>query len=230
MTVARAFLRAASRMPSARAAFWSWSWALARVLDSRFWSAGMSRPVSRGVDAGVLVVERGDEELRRRQGDLDAAHAAGLGHVDVLGLELAEVDAGDGLAMDDEQDFVHGEGVGQDGEGRGRDDAFDDGIGRIDDGLQAGEALDLRDDDRDGGVVGGARGDERGEARGDSGAGVAEEDDDAGGSEDERQKKGKERSGGAAGVVLSRHAGVAPSSLCGSGKLEAVYGLNHTAP
>src|SRR3984885_16245506 len=44
-----------------------------------------------GVDAGVLVVERGEEELGGGEGDVDGLAA----DADVLGLELVEVDAGD---------------------------------------------------------------------------------------------------------------------------------------
>ena len=110
-----------------------------------------------GVDAGVLVVERGDEELRGGQGDVDGACAVFLVDADVFGFELAEVDSGDGLAMDDEEDTVAGEEVGEDGAGFG---AFDDGVDGVDDGLEAVEALDALDDGRDRGVVdGGAAGD-----------------------------------------------------------------------
>ena len=85
-----------------------------------------------GVDAGVLVVERGGEELRGGKGDVDAAGAVALGDVDVLGFEEAEVDACDGLAVDDEEDAVAAEEVGEDGAGFA---AFDYGVGGVDNGF-----------------------------------------------------------------------------------------------
>ena len=59
---------------------------------------------------------------------------------DVFGAELGEIDAGDGLAVDDEEDAIAGEEVREDGAGLG---TFDDGVERVDDGLEAGEALNL---------------------------------------------------------------------------------------
>src|ERR1700727_723371 len=47
-----------------------------------------------GVDAGVLVIEVGGEELRGGQGDMDGTGAVLLVDADVFGLELGEVDAG----------------------------------------------------------------------------------------------------------------------------------------
>ena len=87
-----------------------------------------------GVDAGVLVVEAGDEELRGGQRDVDGAGAAGLGYLDVLGFQLREIDSGYGLAVDYEEDAVSGEEVGEDGAGFV---ALDDGVDGVDDGLEA---------------------------------------------------------------------------------------------
>jgi hypothetical protein len=131
VTVARAFLRAVSRMPSARADCWSCCSALARVSDSRFWSAGTRRPVVRKGDVDGLAVV------------VDA---------DVFGFELREIDAGDGLAVDDEEEAVAGEEVWEDGAGLG---AFDYGVDGVDDGFEAVEALDTLDDGGYGGVEGG---------------------------------------------------------------------------
>src|ERR1700730_4213347 len=44
-----------------------------------------------GVDAGVLVVERGNEELRGGQGDADGAAAARPGNADLFGVPLGTV-------------------------------------------------------------------------------------------------------------------------------------------
>ena len=77
---------------------------------------------------------------------MDGLAAVLVGDVDVFGLELREVDAGDGLAVDDEEDAVAGEQVGEDGGGFG---AFDDGVDRVDDGFEAVEALDPLDDGGD---------------------------------------------------------------------------------
>ena len=124
---------------------------------------------------------------------------------DVFGLELGEVDSGDGLAVDDEEDAVSGEKVGEDSGGFG---AFDDGVDGVDDGFEAGEALDFLDDGGDGGVEGGgAAGDGGGDAGHDAGGGLAEEDDDGGGSEDQGEEDEEEGSGASASVVLGRHAG-----------------------
>ena len=65
---------------------------------------------------------------------------------DVFGFELGEIDSGDRLAVNDEEDAVAGEQIGQDGGGLG---PFDDGIDRVDDSFEAGEALDLLDDGGD---------------------------------------------------------------------------------
>jgi len=53
------------------------------------------------VDAGVLVVEGGEEELGGGQGDADGLAAIPVGDADVFGLQVGEVDAGYGLAVDD---------------------------------------------------------------------------------------------------------------------------------
>ena len=47
VTVARVFLRAASRMPSPSAVCWDWSCALARVTGPRAWPVGTTSPVER---------------------------------------------------------------------------------------------------------------------------------------------------------------------------------------
>ena len=99
--------------------------------------------MERSVDAGVLVVERGEEELGGGKGDADGVAAVLASDVDVFGFELGEIDSGDGLAVDDEEDAVAGEEVGQDGAGSG---AFDDGVHGVDDGFEAAEALDVLDD------------------------------------------------------------------------------------
>ena len=90
---------------------------------------------------GSPSVELGGED---REGEVDGV--GGGVDADVFGFELGEVDAGDGLAVNDEEDLVAGEGVGQDGRGAF---AFDDGVEGVDDGLEAAEALDLLDDDGD---------------------------------------------------------------------------------
>ena len=95
------------------------------------------------VDTGVLVVEVGDEELGGWQGYVDGFASVLVLDADVLGLELGEVDACDGLAVDDEKDAVAAEEVGEDGAGFG---AFDDGVHGVDDGFEAAEALDMVDD------------------------------------------------------------------------------------
>ena len=148
------------------------------------------------VDAGVLVVDAGEEELGGRQGDADGLAAVLVGDVDVLGLELGEVDAGDGLAVDDEKEAVAGEQVGEDGGGLG---AFDYGVDRVDDGLESVEALDALDDGGDRGVEGsGAAGDGGGNSGHDAVGGVADEDDHRGGAEDKREQDDEEGTGGAA--------------------------------
>jgi hypothetical protein len=50
----------------------------------------------------VLVVEGGEEELGGGQGDVD--RLAVIGDADVFGFEPGEIDAGDRLAVDDEED------------------------------------------------------------------------------------------------------------------------------
>src|ERR1700733_5613687 len=151
----------------------------------------------------MLVVDRSEEDLGRWESDVDGLPVIVDPHV--LGLELGEIDSGDGLAVDDEEDAVSGEEVGQDGGGFG---AFDDGVDRVDDCFQSREALDFLDDGGYGGVEGGgAAGDGGGNAGHDAGGGLAEEDDDADGSEDEGQENEDEGSGASARVVLSRHAG-----------------------
>lgn len=93
-----------------------------------------------GVDAGVLVVEGGDEELRGGEGDVDGL--AVVVDADVFGFELREIDAGDGLAVDDEEEAISGEEVWEDGAGFG---AFDYGVDGVDDGFEAVEALNALD-------------------------------------------------------------------------------------
>ncbi len=147
-----------------------------------------------GVDAGMLVVEGGDEELRGRQGDVDGL--AAIVDADVFGFELGEVDAGDRLAVDDEEEAVASEEVGEDGAGLG---AFDDGIDGVDDGFKATEALDALDDGGNGCVVGGgAASDGGGDPGKNSGGGVADEDGQGGCAKDQREQDGEEGSGGAA--------------------------------
>ena len=115
---------------------------------------------------------------------------------DVFGLELAEVDAGDGLAVDDEEEAVSGEQVGKDSAGFG---TFDDGVDGVDDGLEAAETLDALDDGGDGGVEdGGAAGDAVGDPGEDAGGGLADEDHHGGRSQNEREQKGEEGARGAA--------------------------------
>ena len=82
-----------------------------------------------GVDAGVLVVEGGTEELGGWKGEMDGAGAVGVGDTDVLRFELTEIDTGDGLAVDDKKKAVAGEEVGEDGAGAR---TFDDGIDGVD--------------------------------------------------------------------------------------------------
>src|SRR5580704_4660017 len=160
-------------IPSVSAACWSCCSALARVSDSRFWSAGTSRPVVRAKTRVCwlsMLVTKSCEAGR------------------VTWMELGEIDARDGLAMDDEEDAVAGEEVGQDDGGFA---ALDDGVDGVDDGLEAAEALDPLDDVRDGGVDGGgAAGDERGNTREEAGCGVAQEDDHCRGAKNERKQEG----------------------------------------
>lgn len=66
-----------------------------------------------GIDAGALVIDGGDEEFGGGKGDADGLAV----DADVFGAEFGEVDAGDGLAMDDEEEAVSGEEIGQDGAG-----------------------------------------------------------------------------------------------------------------
>jgi hypothetical protein len=141
-----------------------------------------------GVDAGVLVVEGGKEELGGGEGDVDR----GAVDADVFGLQLAEIDSGDGLSMDDEEETVAGEEVGEDGAGVS---AFDDGIDGVDDGFEPVEALDALDDGGNGGVEGGgAAGDGCGDAGEGSGGGVADEEGEGCCSEDEREEDGEDGS------------------------------------
>ena len=138
-----------------------------------------------GVDAGVLVVEGGDEELGGGEGDVDG----GTVDADIFGLELREINAGDGLAVDDEEDPVPGEQVGED---RAGFVAFDDGVDGVDDGFEAVEALDALDDGRNRGVEGGgASGDGGGDSGQYAGGGVAKEDGQSSGAEEEREKDGE---------------------------------------
>ena len=95
----------------------------------------------------------------------------------VLGLELGEIDAGDGLAVDDEKKAVACEQVGKDGAGFG---AFDDGVDGVDDGFQAVKPLDALNDSGNRGVEdSGAACDGGGDAGHDAIGGVADEDDRA---------------------------------------------------
>ena len=159
-----------------------------------------------GINAGVGVVEGGDEDFRGGKDEMDGAigGAVWVFDADVFGFEFGQVDAGDGLAVDDEEDAIGGEDVGEDGAGFV---AFDDGVERVDDGFEAIEGLDVVDDGGDGLIEGGgARGDEGGQARGEAGGGVMEEKREGGGAEQEGEQEGKERGGGAAaGVVLGGH-------------------------
>ena len=155
-----------------------------------------------GVDAGVLIIERGREELGGWERDVNGMR--GGVDADVFGAELGEIDAGDGLAVDDEEDAVSGEEVREDEAGFV---AFDDGVERVDDGFETLQALDFPDDGGDTGVDGGGTaGDEGGETRGEACCGVAHEDDDGRGAEDDGQQHAEERAGGGtAGVVLGGH-------------------------
>jgi len=127
---------------------------------------------------------------------VDGTGAVLLVDADVFGLELGEVDASDGLAVDDEEDAVAGEEIGEDDAGFR---AFDDGVGGVDDGLKAAEALDSLDDGGNGGVEGfGAAGDAVGDSGEDAGGGLAEEDHHGSRSEDEREQEGEEGARGAA--------------------------------
>ena len=136
---------------------------------------------------------------------------AGVLDADVFGFELVEIDSGDGLAVDDEEEAVSGEEVGEDLAGVG---AFDDGVEGVDDGLETAEALDLFDDGGDGGVEGGlAAGDEGGDAAEGTGGGVVDEDaegyrsDDEGEEEDEepcrKRRSGRSHTGWSSGLVSS---------------------------
>ncbi len=152
------------------------------------------------VDTGVLVVEGGDEELRRGKVDVDGAACAGFGDANVFGLELGEVDAGDGLAVDDEEEAVSGEEVGEDLAGVG---AFDHGVEGVDDGFEAAEALDLFDDGGDGGVEGdGAVSDEGGDAAEGAGGGVVDEYAEGDRSEDEGEEEDEAAAGGRTAIVV----------------------------
>ena len=145
-----------------------------------------------GVDAGVLVIERGDEELGGGESDVDRLPI----DADVFGFELGEVDTGDGLAVDDEQEAITGEEIGQDRTGMG---AFDDGIDGIDDGFKAAKSLNSMDDGGNRGVEGGgAAGDGGGEAGKNAGCRVADEDCQSSGAQDQREQNDEEGSGGAA--------------------------------
>lgn len=149
-----------------------------------------------GVDAGVLVVDGSEEDLRGGKGDVDGARAVVVVDVDVLGFELGEVDACDGLTVNDEEDAVAGDEVGKDRAGFG---ALDDGVDGVDDGFEAVEALDFIDDSGNGGVEGGGTGgDDIGYAGENASGGVADEEDHGRGAEKKREKKGDEGSGGAA--------------------------------
>jgi hypothetical protein len=148
------------------------------------------------VDAGVLVVDGGEEELGRGEGDVDGLGAVLVGDADVFGFEPGEVDSGYRLAVDDEEDAVAGEEIGQDS---ARFGPFDDGIDRVDDGFEAVKALDSLDDGWYGGVKrGGSAGDCGGYTGHDAGGGMADEDGQRDGSEEEREQDGEESTGGGA--------------------------------
>jgi len=127
------------------------------------------------IDAGLLVIECGDEELGGGQGDVDGL----AGNADVFRVEFGEVDAGDGLAVDNEEDAVADEQVRENCAGFG---AFDDGVDGVDDGFETVETLDLLHDCGNGGVEEGGAGDDAvGDVREDARGGVPEEDDHGGG-------------------------------------------------
>ena len=133
---------------------------------------GNEKTSGAGVDAGVLVVEGGDEELRGGEGDVDGLAAVLVFDADVFWFELSEIDSGDRLAVDDEEETVTGEEVRKDGAGFG---AFDDGIDGVDDGFEAVETLDALHDRGNGGVEGsGTAGDCGGDAREDAARGVTD--------------------------------------------------------
>jgi len=161
-----------------------------------------------GVDAGVLVIECGDEELGGGKGDVDRAISCGVGDVNVFRPEEGEVDAGDGLAVDDQEDTISSEKIGEDGTGFV---AFYDGVERVDDGLQAVEPLNLLDHRRDGGVeAGGPTRDESCSPGEQATGGMTDEDTHGSGTKDESKQEGDEGSGGgaAAGGVLNGHLGI----------------------
>jgi hypothetical protein len=156
---------------------------------------GDEKACGAGVDAGVLVVERRDEELRGGQSDVNGAAAVFLFDANVFGLELAEIDSGDGLAVDDEKKAVAREQVGEDGAGFG---AFNDGVDGVDDGFEAVEPLDALDNSRNGGVVdSSAAGDTVCDVSEHASGGVADEDSKGGSAKDKREKKSNEGPGGA---------------------------------
>jgi len=149
------------------------------------WVGGDQDAGGTEVDAAVLVVERGDEELRGGEGDVNRLAV----DADVLGLQLAQIDPGYRLAMHDEQDAVTCQEVGQNGAGFG---AFHDGVDGVDDGFESVEALDALDDGRDGGVEGGgAASDGGGDSGQRAGGGVAKEDSQGSGAEEQREKNGE---------------------------------------
>ena len=133
---------------------------------------------------------------------MDGAAAALFFDSDIFWFELGEIDAGDGLAVDHEEDAVSGDEVGED---RAGFLALDDGIGGVDDGFEAAEALDALDDGWDGGVVcGGAASDSVGDVGQDAGGGLAKKDNHGSRSQDEGEQKGDERARGttACGVLV----------------------------
>ncbi len=149
-----------------------------------------------GVDAGVLVIECGDEELRGREGDVDGLAAVLVFYADVFGFELAEIDSCDRLAVDDEEETVAGEEVGEDGTGFG---AFDDGVDGVDDGFEAVETLNALDDGGDGCVEGGGTaGDCGGDTRENAGGGLTDKYSESDGAKDKREQDDEQGSGGAA--------------------------------
>jgi len=140
------------------------------------------------IDAGLLVVECGDEELRGRQRDVDGLAT----DADVFGVKPGQVNAGDGLAVDNEEDAVADEQVRKNCAGFG---AFDDGVDGVDDGFETVETLDLLHDCGDGGVEEGGAGDDAvGDVREDTRGGVPEEDDHGGGAQKECEKEGEDGS------------------------------------
>ena len=98
--------------------------------------SGMAR-----VDARLFAVEARAENLRGRKMDANLAPA----DVDIVGLERFEIDAGDDLSVNQHEQAIAGEEVGENGIFLR---AGDDLIHGVDDGFEAREALDVVDDCR----------------------------------------------------------------------------------